>query len=65
MKEIIIKEILDRYEKAIESIAYYKARVNRHESQSRGVHQENQALKSHIHFLEAKINELQKDEPNK
>lgn len=60
MNEHIIKEFLDRYEKAIESVAYYKARVNRHERQLREAHQENQQLKGEIHFYKAKIDEFTK-----
>jgi len=62
MKEYIIKELLDRYEKAIESMLYYKERVNRHEHQLRKANQENQQLKSEIHFYKAKIEELTKNE---
>ena len=58
MKEYMIKELLDRYEKAIESMLYYKARVNRHESQLLKLNQENQKLKSEMHFYKAKIDEL-------
>lgn len=60
MKELIIKEILDRYEKAINELSYYKQRVERHEQQIRAANQENQQLKSDRHFLEAKIDELKK-----
>ena len=60
MKEFIIKEILDRYEKAIQEVIYYKQRVERHEQQIRAANRENQQLKSDRHFLEAKIDELKK-----
>ena len=60
MKEYIIKEVLDRYEKAIECMLYYKERVNRHEHQLRKANQENQELKSEIHFYKAKIDEFTK-----
>lgn len=60
MKELIIKEILDRYEKAINELSYYKQRVERHEQQIRAANRENQQLKSDRHFLEAKIDELKK-----
>ena len=62
MKEFMIKELLDRYEKSIQEATYYKARVNRHEDDLRKANREVQQLRSNIHFLEAKINELQKDE---
>jgi|688.fasta_scaffold1642921_2 hypothetical protein len=61
MKEVIIKEILDRYEKAIDSLSYYKERVNRHEYQLRSINKENQQLKSEIHFYKAKVDELEKN----
>ena len=62
MKEFMIKELLDRYEKSIQEATYYKGRVNRHEDDLRKANREVQQLKANIHFLEAKINELQKDE---
>ena len=62
MKQTTINNILDRYEKAIESMLYYKERVNRHEYQLRKANKENQELKSEIHFYKAKIDELQKHE---
>jgi cell division protein FtsB len=60
MKELIIKEILDRYEKAINELSYYKQRVERHEQQIRAANRENQQLKSDRYFLEAQIDELKK-----
>ncbi len=62
MKEIIIREILDRYEKAINELSYYKRRVENHEQQLRVANRENQQLKVNVHLLEAKIEELQKQE---
>ena len=62
MKQTTINNILDRYEKAIESMLYYKERVNRHEHQLRKSNKENQELKSEIHFYKAKIDEIQKNE---
>jgi cell division protein FtsB len=58
MKELIIKEILDRYEKSINELSYYKRRVENHEQQLRVANRENQQLKSDRHFLEAQIDEL-------
>jgi cell division protein FtsB len=60
MKELIIKEILDRYEKAINELSYYKQRVERHEQQIRAANRENMQLKSDRHFLEAQLDELKK-----
>jgi cell division protein FtsB len=60
MKELIIKEILDRYEKAINELSYYKRRVENHEQQIRAANRENQQLKSDRHFLEAQLDELKK-----
>ena len=60
MKEYIIKEILDRYEKAINELSCYKQRVERHEQQIRAANRENQQLKSDRHFLEAQLDELKK-----
>lgn len=62
MEGLIIKEFLDRYEKAVESMLYYKARVNRHEDDLRKCNKYIQELKSNIHLLEAKIDKLQKQE---
>ena len=62
MKEMLIREILDRYEKALQEATYYKARVNRHEDDFRKANREAQQLKVNIHLLEAKIEELQKQE---
>ena len=39
-------------------MVYYKTRVNRHESQLLKLNQENQKLKSEMHFYKAKIDEL-------
>jgi multidrug resistance efflux pump len=62
MKEFMVKELLDRYEKSIQEATYYKARVNRHEDDLRKANREAQQLRVNIHLLEAKIEELQKDE---
>lgn len=62
MKEMIIKEILDRYEKAINELSYYKRRVENHEQQLRVANRESQQLKVNLHLLEAKLDELKKDE---
>ena len=62
MKEYIIKEILDRYEKALNEATYYKARVNRHEDDLRKANREAQQLRVNVHLLEAKIEELEKKE---
>ena len=58
MKELMIKEILDRYEKATQELIYYKQRVERHEQQLRVSNRENQQLKVNIHLLEAQLDEL-------
>jgi phage shock protein A len=58
MKELMIKEILDRYEKAINELSYYKRRVENHEQQLRVANRENQQLKVNIQLLEAKLDEL-------
>ena len=62
MKEYMIKELLDRYEKSIQEATYYKARVNRHEDDLRKANREAQQLRVNIHLLEAKIEELEKNE---
>jgi phage shock protein A len=62
MKEYIIKEILDRYEKAINELSYYKRRVENHEQQLRVANRDNQQLKVNIHLLEAQIDELKNKE---
>lgn len=62
MKEFMVKELLDRYEKSIQEATYYKARVNRHEDDLRKANREAQQLRVNIHLLEAKIDELQKQE---
>jgi hypothetical protein len=62
MKELMIKEILDRYEKAINELSYYKRRVENHEQQLRVSNRENQQLKVNIHLLEAKLDELKNAE---
>ena len=62
MKEYMIKEILDRYEKALNEATYYKERINRHESQIRKANQESQQLRVQNHLLQAKIDELEKNE---
>jgi len=62
MKQTVINIILDKYEKAIEHAAYYKQRVNRHESQLMDANKEIQKLKSEIIFYQAKIDELEKNE---
>lgn len=61
-QETIITEILDRYEKALQEAIYYKSRVNRHENDLRKANREVQQLKANIYLLEAKIDELQKNE---
>jgi len=58
MKELMIKEILDRYEKAINELSYYKRRVENHEQQLRVANRENQQLKVNIQLLKAKLDEL-------
>jgi hypothetical protein len=58
MKELMIREILDRYEKAINELSYYKRRVENHEQQLRISNRENQQLKVNIQLLEAKLDEL-------
>jgi len=60
MKELMIKEILDRYEKAINELSYYKRRVENHEQQLRVANRESQQLKVNIHLLEAQLDELKK-----
>ena len=62
MKEMMIRELLDRYEKSIQEATYYKARLNRHEDDLRKANREAQQLRVNIHLLEAKIDELKKDE---
>ena len=62
MKEFMVKELLDRYEKSIQEATYYKARVNRHEDDLRKANREAQQLRVNIHLLEAKIDELEKQE---
>ena len=62
MKEFMVKELLDRYEKSIQEATYYKARVNRHEDDLRKANREAQQLRVNIHLLEAKIEELEKKE---
>ena len=62
MKELMIKEILDRYEKAINELSYYKRRVENHEQQLRVANRENQQLKVNIQLLEAKLDELKNAE---
>jgi cell shape-determining protein MreC len=62
MKELMIREILDRYEKAINELSYYKRRVENHEQQLRVSNRENQQLKVNIQLLEAKLDELKNAE---
>jgi phage shock protein A len=62
MKKNIMIEILDRYEKAMQEMVYYKQRVERHEQQLRVANRESQQLKVNIHLLEAKIEELKNTE---
>jgi len=62
MKELMIREILDRYEKAINELSYYKRRVENHEQQLRISNRENQQLKVNIQLLEAKLDELKNAE---
>ena len=58
MEEYFVNQILDRYEKAIESLTQYKSRVDRHEDNLRKSNKEIQQLRTQIRFLEAKIDEL-------
>jgi hypothetical protein len=62
MKELMIREILDRYEKAINELSYYKRRVENHEQQLRVSNRENQQLKVNIHLLEAQLDEFKNKE---
>ena len=62
MKQFMVKELLDRYEKALQEAIYYKSRVNRHEDDLRKANREAQQLRVNIHLLEAKIEELEKQE---
>ena len=62
MKEFMVKELLDRFEKSIQEATYYKARVNRHEDDLRKANREAQQLRVNVHLLEAKIEELEKNE---
>jgi cell shape-determining protein MreC len=62
MKDLMIREILDRYEKAINELSYYKRRVENHEQQLRVSNRENQQLKVNIQLLEAKLDELKNAE---
>jgi phage shock protein A len=62
MKKNIMIEILDRYEKSINELSYYKRRVENHEQQLRVANRENQQLKVNVHLLEAKIDELKNTE---
>ena len=58
MEEYFVNQILDRYEKAIESLTQYKSRVDRHEDNLRKSNKEIQQLRTQIRFLETKIDEL-------
>lgn len=59
MKEFLVNNILDRYEKSIQSILYYKDRVSRHEEQLRKINKQVQELKNEIWVYKAKIEELE------
>lgn len=58
MEQYFVNQLLDRYEKAIESLTQYKLRVDRQEDNLRKSNKEIQQLRTQIHFLEAKIDEL-------
>lgn len=62
MKEFMVRELLDRYEKTIAEATYYKTRVSRHEDDLRKANRQIQQLKVNIELLEEKIDELQKNE---
>jgi len=62
MKELMIREILDRYEKAINELSYYKRRVENHEQQLRITNREKQQIKDNIKLLEEKIDEIKNAE---
>lgn len=62
MRKNLVIEILDRYEKAMQELIYYKQRVERHEQQIRTVNRENQQLKANTHFLEAQLEKLKNTE---
>lgn len=62
MKEFLVNNILDRYEKAVQSISYYKDRVGRHEEQLRKINKEVLELKNEIWVYKAKIEELENNQ---
>jgi phage shock protein A len=62
MKQFIITEILDRYQKAIQEATYYRQRIERHEQQVRAANRENQQLKVNINLLQEQLDELKKTE---
>ena len=62
MRKNLVIEILDRYEKAMQELIYYKQRVERHEQQIRTVNRENQQLKANTHFLEVQLEKLKNTE---
>ena len=61
----LTKEILDRYEKAIEMYIKYKDRIERHEIHLRNANQEIQSLKGEINLYKAKIEDLKEKLNNK
>jgi phage shock protein A len=62
MKQFIITEILDRYQKAIQEATYYRQRIERHEQQVRAANRENQQLKVNINLLQEQLDELKNTE---
>jgi len=62
MKQFIITEILDRYQKAIQEATYYRQRIERNEQQVRAANRENQQLKVNINLLQEKLDELKNTE---
>jgi phage shock protein A len=62
MKQFIITEILDRYQKAIQEATYYRQRIERHEQQVRAANRENQQLKVNINLLQEQLDEFKKTE---
>jgi phage shock protein A len=62
MRKNLMIEILDRYEKSIQEVMYYKQRVERHEQQIRQANRESQQLRVNVNLLQAKIDELEKNE---
>jgi len=62
MKEMIIREILNRYEKALQEATYYRQRIERHEQQVRAANRENQQLKVNINLLQEQLDEFKNTE---